>query len=141
MAEDTFEDYNAPADRALFAAILSRTMPDEALQEINEVAEGEIPDVPADAQYAAEIYRLYRAGILTGNDAELTFAPDAFIRRSEVAAITARMTQPELRCVLGGAYPKLKEKPRLEDAAFSDAAMLGNSLVDGMMLCSGLPVD
>ena len=141
LTDEEFSDYTAPATRALFAAILSRTMPEEALPVINEVAEGQIPDVPADAGYASEVYRLYRAGVLTGNDAALTFAPDSFIRRSEVAAITARMTQPELRCALGGdRYPDLKEKSRAEDAFFSDAAMIGNSLVDGMMLYSGLPV-
>ena len=134
-----YTDYNAPARRSEFAAILAHALPAGELTQLNAVEDGRIPDVPAGAENAAEIYLLYRAGVLTGNDAAGTFAPQSDIRRSEVAAIAARMVRPELRCVLGGC-PDLRTMPRAEDDFFSDAAMLGNSLVDGMMLYSGLPM-
>lgn len=43
------------------------------------------------------IYRLYRAGILTGNDQYGTFTPDAEITRSAVAAIVSRVAEPTER--------------------------------------------
>lgn len=43
------------------------------------------------------IYRLYFAGILVGNDEHGTFTPDAYITRSAVAAIIARVMDPTLR--------------------------------------------
>jgi hypothetical protein len=55
------------------------------------VADNAIPDVKMGDKYADEIYEFYRAGILTGNDAAGTFAPDSNIKRSEVAAILIRM--------------------------------------------------
>lgn len=140
-----YPDYNAAAGRSEFAAMLARAFPAEALAEMNSLEDNAIPDVPAGAENAAEIYLLYRAGVLTGNDDALTFAPASAIRRSEVAAIAARMARPELRKSLAsettGSYPTLTKQERAEDSFFSDAAMLGNSLVDGMMLCSGIPMD
>ncbi len=95
----TFEvaDYNAPAKRAEFALIMANALPEEALEAINTVTDGAIPDVAADAEYAEAVYALYRAGIMIGNDEAGTFAPDSEIKRSEVAAITARMADAELR--------------------------------------------
>lgn len=43
------------------------------------------------------IYRLYRAGILAGNDKYGTFTPDANITRSSVAAIVGRVVEPSQR--------------------------------------------
>ena len=88
---------NAPATRAYYAAVMAKALPDEALQEINNVADGAIPDVKLDDKYGNAVYKLYRAGILTGNDKKGTFAPDSAIKRSEVAAIVARMVDISLR--------------------------------------------
>lgn len=140
-----YPDYNAPATRSEFAAILARALPEGALTEINTVEDGVIPDVPMDAVNGLEIYTLYRAGVLIGNDDRGSFAPDTEIRRSEVAAIAVRMADPEQRLTMtgpvSGAAQDLQLQPAAEDAFFSDAAMLGNSLVDGMMLCSKLKMD
>lgn len=43
------------------------------------------------------IYRLYRAGVLAGNDRYGTFTPDANITRSAVAAIVGRVAEPAMR--------------------------------------------
>ena len=137
-----YTDYNAKAKRSEFAAMLARAFPKDALAEINTIADGSLPDVPANAAYAEEIYLLYRAGVLTGSDENGTFLPENTVRRSEVAAIVARMAKPELRQSLAmNKYPDLSKQTRQENAFFSDAAMLGNSLVDGMQLCSQLPMD
>ena len=92
-----FNDYNANATRRQFAAILAKALPAEALNAINTIEDGQLPDVPAGSANAADIYALYRAGILTGNDAYGTFTPETPIGRSSVAAIVARMAVPALR--------------------------------------------
>jgi len=145
ILEKEYPDYNAAAKRSEFAALLARALPVSALVEMNAVEDGQLPDVPVYAEAAAEIYLLYRAGVLTGNDKYGTFAPNNRIHRSEVAAIVARMANPTLRVSFtlktAYRYPELQKGDRMEDAFFFDAAMLGNSLVDGMMLYSGLPMD
>ena len=84
-------DMNRAATRAEFARIFSAAMDDAGLFPINQVADGSIPDVRAgDGCYAA-VYRLYRAGILTGSDAQGTFHPDSSITRAEAAAVVGRM--------------------------------------------------
>ena len=92
-----FTDYNANATRRQFAAILAKALPEEALEAKNTVEDGAIPDLAAGSANYDDIYMLYRAGILTGNDAKGTFAPESTIGRSSVAAIVSRMAVPALR--------------------------------------------
>ena len=92
----TFADYDAHASRREFAAVLAGALPRGALQPINSIADGAIPDVPASAEDADAIYLLYRAGVLTGSNGG-RFKPDDTIRRSEAAAILTRMAVPSLR--------------------------------------------
>ena len=89
-------DYTAPASRAVFASILAAAFPADALPAKNTVEDGAIPDVSASAWYAAAVYHLYRAGVLTGDDSG-AFNPDSTIQRSEAAAIVTRMADPSLR--------------------------------------------
>lgn len=139
---DDYPDYDVAAKRSDFAAILSHALPVSALPQINGIADGDVPDVPADGADAQEIYLLYRAGILTGNDEYGTFCPESEIKRCEVAAIVTRMAYRSMRREVTltpkPAYPDLREGERMDDDFFADAAMVGNSLVDGMMLCSEL---
>ena len=90
-------DMKASATRAQYAAILSAALPDEALKSINNVADDAIPDAKTGDAYAAAIYKLYRAGILTGTDSKGTYQPDVKIKRSEVSAIVTRMADQSLR--------------------------------------------
>ena len=92
-----YDDYNVPISRAEFAVILSRTVPRSSLAEVNSVEDGAIPDVSADFDYYTEIYQLYRAGILTGNDEKGTFTPSSNISRGAAAAIISRLIVPSLR--------------------------------------------
>ena len=141
---DSYQDYSGVAYRSEFAQLLSRAFPAAALEKRNEIADDAIPDVPMTADYAAGVYLLYRAGVLTGSDDYGTFLPDTTIRRSEVAAIVSRMAMPALResytLRVRHSYPDLELQPKQDDSYFADAAMLGNSLVDGMKLYSGFPV-
>lgn len=90
-------EYNQNATRAGYIEIFANSLPDENLQAQNSVADGSIPDVPMTADYAPSVYKLYRAGILTGVDAAHNCNPDAFIKRSEVAAILTRMMNKDAR--------------------------------------------
>lgn len=92
-----FPDYSATATRAQFAVLFASALPDEAYEVINDVEDGSIPDVSETSLYSRAVYKLYRAGILTGSDAKGSFRPADGIRRSEVAAIATRMANPSLR--------------------------------------------
>ncbi len=94
---EEYEDYTCAATRAQFAAILAKALPEEAYREINAVEIGAIPDVSMEEGYSFSVYKLYRAGILTGSDGAGTFKPDESITRGEAAAITARIVAPDKR--------------------------------------------
>lgn len=88
---------NTAVRRAEFVHIFFGAMRREDYTQINQIADGAIPDLPAGSGYSDEIYMLYRAGILTGSDARGRFRPESSISRAEAAAILARMYTPELR--------------------------------------------
>ncbi len=88
---------NKKASRAQFAEIFAAALPSKALPVINNLADNAIPDVKMSNAYAASIYKLYRAGILTGNDGRGTFAPDTYITRAECATIVSRMAESNNR--------------------------------------------
>ena len=92
-----YANYDAAVTRAQFAVILAAALPDEALPVINDVEDGAIPDVSTASLYAASVYQLYRAGVLTGTDTAGSFRPSASIQRAEVAAIVTRMADQSLR--------------------------------------------
>jgi hypothetical protein len=122
-------DLNAPATRLEFAEILSAALPEEALQKINSVPDGSIPDVADDPA----VYRLYRAGILTGSDESGAFEPDKSIQRSAVAAIVTRMAVPELRRQISPLPATPEETPpeTVFDFIVSYLAETGEEMADG----------
>ena len=83
-----YDDY---ATRSGYMVIFANALPDEALEKINNVPDGSIPDVPMTRAYSKAVYKLYRAGILQGSDDAHNCKPLENIRRSEVAAILSRM--------------------------------------------------
>jgi len=139
-----YDNYNAAATRRQFAAMMAKALPAEALQEINAVADGAVPDVRTGETSAKEIYLLYRAGVLTGNDEYGTFTPEAPIERSAVAAIVTRLADPSqrreftLKELPKPVPPVLTKQARAGDNYFSNAAIVGNSLVEGLRLYSKL---
>ena len=93
-------DVTQKATRAQFAEIFANALPDEGLYAMNSVTDNAIPDVPMSAAYAKYVYRLYRAGILAGSDANGTFHPSTYITRVEAAAIVSRMAESDNRVSL-----------------------------------------
>ena len=141
IQEGDFDNYTAPATRAQFAYVLSGALPSGALEEINTVEDNSLPDVRTGDAYAENIYLLYRAGILSGKDAKGTFSPSGTITRAEAATMASRIADASLRveCTFyAPIYPDLSLRARADDSFFSDAAFLGNSLVEGLRMYSQL---
>ena len=100
LIESAYADYtaaqmNVAVTRAEFVHIFHAATDD--LREMNTVADNAIPDVKTGDAFAVEIYDFYRAGVLTGSDANGTFHPTDSIKRSEVAAILIRMYDSSTR--------------------------------------------
>lgn len=89
IKESDFDELTAYATRAEMAYIFANSINEPDLNEINNISS--IPDVSIRSRYGKEIYRLYNAGVLTGNDAAGTFAPDSNITRAQAAAIISRI--------------------------------------------------
>ncbi len=97
LLTETFADYGAAITRADFARLLSRSVPEKELAEVNAVAPNAIPDVKDTDSFASAVYMLYRAGIVTGSDDKGTFNPATGISRAESAALVTRIVDPTLR--------------------------------------------
>lgn len=95
--------YSTTITRGQMAHVFAAALPKKELAAINAVSS--LPDVDSSTPYHEDIFLLYRAGVLTGNDAKGTFTPDAPISRSQVAAIIARMALPSLRKTTGAIRP------------------------------------
>lgn len=92
---DEFRVLTRPASRAELAYIFANALPDSEYKQINNISR--LPDVNSETNYSHEIFKLYNAGILTGQDRNLTFNPDANISRAEVATIVTRLVRPDSR--------------------------------------------
>lgn len=88
--------YNRPAYRSEYAAMMAHAVPQNLLSPRIEVADGAVSDVPMSSAYAAEIYQLYRSGILEGSG-NGCFNPSKTIKRSEACVILSKIADPGLR--------------------------------------------
>ena len=104
---------NEKATRAGYMEIFANALPDEALKGINNVPDGSIPDVPMVHESSISIYKLYRAGILTGVDANHNCKPEDNIKRCEVAAIITRMMDETKRVKFS--MGTTSEEPKTEE--------------------------
>lgn len=89
-----YTDYTQPAKKADMAGMFAFVLPASEYARINRIAC--IPDVDAQVDYTDYIYRLYNAGILTGDGAH-AFHPADGVSRAEAAAIINRVALPESR--------------------------------------------
>lgn len=98
LSSDDFSGgYEANITRGQMAHLFAAALPEKELPKISEVSS--IPDVDSSTPYNEDIFLLYWAGVLAGNDEKGTFTPDNPILRSEVATIIARMALPSMRKV------------------------------------------
>ncbi len=87
---------DAPVTRAQFAELISAAISDKDCEEINSIKSNQFNDIYETGTIGRAIYRLCRAGIITG-DSHGNFNPDSSINRAQVAAIVARVTDKSLR--------------------------------------------
>lgn len=92
-----YPDYTAYASRADMAMIFTNALPDDAMMPINNIPDNAIPDVPLSQPCGAAVYKLYRAGILSGVDSSHNYNPNKTITRAEVAAIVVRLADSGVR--------------------------------------------
>ena len=93
MTEDFFNSYDRNITRSEIAVLFANVSGN--LAEINSVTR--LPDVPVDADYTSAVLKLYKAGILTGNDGYGTFAPSSNLLRSEISAMAVRIADESKR--------------------------------------------
>lgn len=92
-----FDDYTRNITREEFTTIFAKALPEETYKTINKISDGAIPDVRLGSNGADMVYLLYRSGIVTGTDGQLSFHPEKDISRGEVAAILCRLVDPAQR--------------------------------------------
>lgn len=95
IKQNDFPDYEKIATRSEIAYIFANILPEDQYTPINRV--NKLPDVDNSNRFEASILKLYRAGILYGNDDYGTFQPDKEITRAEVSAIANREIFPKKR--------------------------------------------
>lgn len=88
ITQNEFPNYEKIATRSEIAYIFAKVLPENQYPIINNV--DKLPDVDGSHQYGAYIFKLYKAGILCGDDIYGNFQPDKAITRAEVAAIVNR---------------------------------------------------
>ncbi|MGN1350368.1 MAG: S-layer homology domain-containing protein [Anaerovoracaceae bacterium] len=93
------EYLDSPVSRAQFAQIISAAVPEDACKAINTIKSGQFPDIRESGAAGKAVYRLCRAGIITG-DSKGNFDPEGSLTRAQMAAVAARITDPELRVKL-----------------------------------------
>ncbi|MGI6335722.1 MAG: S-layer homology domain-containing protein [Eubacteriales bacterium] len=93
-----FSNYDKTITRSQMAYVFANTLPESELQPINTV--DSLPDVGEKTMNRNAIFKLYRAGVLTGSDSSGTFGPSETITRAAAAAIIARMAIPSERKIL-----------------------------------------
>jgi S-layer homology domain. len=96
--------------RAKFFQLINDSLSDDMLKPINPLPNGEIapwtllpqglfPDLDAQSIYAPAIYRMYQAGILTGDNKGIRGGDT--ITRAETATLMVRVAEEELRIRAG----------------------------------------
>ena len=93
LTADRFDNYDREIKRYEIAELLADVCGE--LPAMNTVES--IPDVQNGASYAAKVLKLYKAGILTGNDDYGTFAPNSNLLRSEISAMAVRIADSNKR--------------------------------------------
>ena len=89
IKEGQFDSFTREASRAEVAGMLGVVKPESSYKAINNIYA--IYDVNEMTPYCGEIYKLYRAGILTGSGNSAAFKPYENITRAETAALVARL--------------------------------------------------
>jgi len=77
------------------AYIFANCLPVNEFESRNTV--NSLPDVTASTPYRDSIFLLYRAGVISGNDAAGTFTPNSNMDRAMAAGIASKIILPLTR--------------------------------------------
>lgn len=95
ISEGQFDNYERTASRAEVAGTLAHALPASEFAPVRSI--NNLPDVNSATPYAADIFMLYNAGILCGNDSYGTYTPNVELTREALAAILCRVCKSETR--------------------------------------------
>lgn len=95
IKEGQYYDYTAYATRSDVAYIFSGSLPEAEFAAVNTV--NSIPDVNTSVLWYQQIFLLYRAGVLSGDEQTRNYRPTERCSRAEAAAIIARVASPAAR--------------------------------------------
>ena len=98
IVTEDYEDYNEKAPRCVVAILFNRALSATGTlpEVINEIEYGGLRDIPDDAWYYYAAYRMYRWGILAGDD-KGNINPENSISRAEMSAVVTRTVNPAMR--------------------------------------------
>lgn len=113
IVTETYENYNAPATRATVSVLFHRVIQTSGTTPaiVNNITGLVLNDVPTGTWYYTAIYRLYAWGIMNG-DGTGNMYPESKVKRSEIAAIVIRVTNPDDRAFDENIKEEDPEKPK-----------------------------
>lgn len=126
IVTEVYDNYNANATRGQVAVLFSRALISASgnMTEINTVSDGALPDVDTSAWYSAAVYRMYRWGIMTGDDEHMIY-PESAIKRSEISAVVMRMIDTGSRVSAGGVQSSTSSNTSGTSGTSSSAGNVG----------------
>ena len=102
IVTEDYPDYNEAALRCQVAVLFSRAVTASGVEteEINEITPDVLRDVESSDWFSGAIYRMFRWGVMTG-DENGEMHPNDTVTRCEIAAVVMRVIDSELRVRLG----------------------------------------
>ena len=97
IARNEFGNVNANSTRRSVSTILANSLPVDQFPVINNIKDGELYDVALGTYFTGRVYRLYRAGVLTGRDECGRFDAEYLTTRAEVSALINRIVYADQR--------------------------------------------
>ena len=95
--DDCLENYDVPLTRGAFAYLVTNAIKDKNMLEINNIADGAIPDVEGDYFYKDAVYKCYKYGLIGGIDSKGTFNTETPITVYQTFIVLNRVMNPNLR--------------------------------------------
>lgn len=95
--DDCLENYDVPLTRGAFAYLVTNAIKDKNMLEINNIADGVIPDVESDYFYKDAVYKCYKYGLICGVDGKGTFDTETPITVYQTFIVLNRVMNPNLR--------------------------------------------
>lgn len=118
LSHDLTGEFNRPATRAQLAWLLSRALPEEALEAVNpNISFSDVSEATHGTVHRA-VMTLARAGVMQGKGEGL-FDPEGTVLRCEAAAMLSRAVLPSLRVKVDSAP---KTEPPLDEESLAAAA-------------------